>query len=67
MLTLHGAQGTAASESRRRVYSFRFLGDDVIHAPRTWITSRDFSDILQENKPGAPMDHPRFAILWRSS
>jgi ectoine hydroxylase-related dioxygenase (phytanoyl-CoA dioxygenase family) len=67
MLTLHGARGTTADEGRRRVYSVRFLGDDVTHAPRKWITSPDFSDIIQEIKAGAPMDHPRFPILWRST
>jgi ectoine hydroxylase-related dioxygenase (phytanoyl-CoA dioxygenase family) len=67
MLTLHGARGTTANEGRRRVFSVRFLGDDVIHAPRTWITSPDFSDITQDIQPGAPMNHPRFPILWTAS
>lgn len=67
MLTLHGARGTTASEGRRRVFSVRFLGDDVRHAPRTWITSPDFSDITEEIPPGTPMDHPRFPLLWKRS
>ena len=67
MLTLHGARGTKGNEGRRRVFSVRFLGDDVTHAPRTWITSPDFSDITEEMKPGISMDHPRFPILWKST
>ncbi|CAF0761212.1 unnamed protein product [Rotaria sp. Silwood1] len=67
MLTLHGARGTIGNEGRRRVFSVRFLGDDVKHSPRTWVTSPDFSDITQEIKPGAPMDHPRFPIIWKAS
>ncbi|CAF3920946.1 unnamed protein product [Adineta steineri] len=66
MLTLHGSQGTRENDNRRRVFSVRFLGDDVIHAPRTWITSPDFSYISQHIKPGAPMDHPDFPIIWKS-
>jgi ectoine hydroxylase-related dioxygenase (phytanoyl-CoA dioxygenase family) len=67
MLTIHGARGTTENEGRRRVFSLRFLGDDVTHAPRTWITSPDFDDITHEIKDGAPMDHPRFPIIWKSS
>ena len=36
MLTLHTASGT---RTRRRAFSVRFLGDDVVHAPRGWRTS----------------------------
>lgn len=67
MLTLHGAKGILPNEGRRRVYSLRFLGDDVRHSPRAWPTSPDFSDIAHEIKSGAPMDHPRFPIIWQSS
>lgn len=66
MLTLHGSQGTIDNENRRRVFSVRFLGDDVTHAPRKWMTSPDFSDIAQDIPAGAPMDHPRFPIIWKS-
>ncbi|UJR19838.1 hypothetical protein I4U23_022971 [Adineta vaga] len=67
MLTLHGARGTIGNENRRRVFSVRFLGDDVTHAPRTWMTSPDFSDLRDEIPSGAPMDHQRFPIIWKSS
>src|SRR5579885_505828 len=36
MLTLHAAGG-AGNHCRRRVFSVRFLGDDITHAPRPWI------------------------------
>ena len=68
MLTLHGARGTVAHQShRRRVFSIRFLGDDVVHKPRTWVTSPDFSNIVNEIKADDPMNHPRFPILWKLS
>ena len=31
----------AARPTRRRAFSIRFLGDDVVHAPRAWTTSPD--------------------------
>ena len=37
MLTLHASAG---SVSRRRVFSLRFLGDDAIHAPRAWTSTK---------------------------
>ncbi|CAM4989641.1 unnamed protein product, partial [Rotaria socialis] len=61
------ARGTMPNEGRRRVFSVRFLGDDVRHSPRKWITSPDFSDITEQVKPGDAMDHPRFPIIWKSS
>ena len=41
MLTLHSAGGVAA-DRRRRAFSVRFLGDDIVHAPRQWETSPPF-------------------------
>jgi ectoine hydroxylase-related dioxygenase (phytanoyl-CoA dioxygenase family) len=35
MLTLHTAGGVDGPD-RRRVISLRFLGDDMVHAPREW-------------------------------
>jgi ectoine hydroxylase-related dioxygenase (phytanoyl-CoA dioxygenase family) len=62
MLTLHAAAGTT---HRRRVFSVRFLGDDITHAPRPWITSPDFSGLEKELPAGAPMEHPLFPVLWK--
>ncbi|HXU99540.1 MAG TPA: phytanoyl-CoA dioxygenase family protein [Caulobacteraceae bacterium] len=64
MLTLHAAAG---SDRRRRVFSARFIGDDMRHAPRPWTTSPDFPGLADELAPGAPMDHPLFPIVWVAS
>ena len=65
MLTLHAAQGVTGTH-RRRVFSVRFLGDDVTHAPRRWPTSPEFPGLRAELPAGAPMDHPLFPLLWRA-
>jgi ectoine hydroxylase-related dioxygenase (phytanoyl-CoA dioxygenase family) len=64
MLTLHAARG--AGNQRRRVFSVRFLGDDITHAPRRWKTSPEFPGLIDALPDGVPMDHPSFPILWRS-
>ncbi len=66
MLTLHAAPGVMGP-NRRRVFSVRFLGDDITHAPRRWRTSPEFPGLSAELPPGAPMDHPLFPVLWRAS
>lgn len=63
MLTLHSASGVHYNQ-RRRVYSLRFLGDDITHAPRQWITSPDFPGLLEQLPAGAPMEHPLFPVIW---
>jgi ectoine hydroxylase-related dioxygenase (phytanoyl-CoA dioxygenase family) len=65
MLTLHAARGVNVSQ-RRRVFSVRFLGDDMTHAPRRWRTSPEFPGLADELPAGAPMDHPLFPVLWRA-
>jgi len=62
MLTAHHAYGVPGS-GRRRVFSLRFLGDDVTHAPRRWRTSPPFEGLADELPAGAPMDHPLFPVL----
>jgi ectoine hydroxylase-related dioxygenase (phytanoyl-CoA dioxygenase family) len=64
MLTLHAAGGMRAG--RRRVLSVRFLGDDMVHAPRPWTTSPPFPGLDAELPAGATMDHPLFPVIWRS-
>jgi ectoine hydroxylase-related dioxygenase (phytanoyl-CoA dioxygenase family) len=61
MLTLHAAGG---AERRRRAFSVRFLGDDVVHAPRAWTTSPDFPGLAEELPAGVPMDHALFPVVW---
>jgi ectoine hydroxylase-related dioxygenase (phytanoyl-CoA dioxygenase family) len=65
MLTLHASAGVEGKR-RRRVFSVRFLGDDITHAPRRWQTSPDFPGIADELPAGAPMEHPLFPVLWRA-
>ena len=63
MLTVHGAPGFPGP-GRRRVLSVRFLGDDMVHAPRPWVTSPPFPGLADELPAGAPLDHPLFPVLW---
>lgn len=61
MLTLHAAPGSA---TRRRVFSARYLGDDIVHAPRAWRTSPEFAGLNAELPTGAPMAHALFPQVW---
>lgn len=61
MLTLHSAGG--AGVGRRRVLSVRFLGDDMVHAPRRWATSPPFPGLEDELPAGARMDHAMFPFV----
>jgi ectoine hydroxylase-related dioxygenase (phytanoyl-CoA dioxygenase family) len=63
MLTLHATRGVDGA-GRRRVFSVRFLGDDIVHAPRRWTTSPSFPGLADELPAGAPMHHPLFPLLW---
>ena len=65
MLMLHGARGVTGP-NRRRVFSVRFLGDDIRHAPRRWKTSPEFPGLSAELAAGAPMNHALFPVLWSS-
>ena len=62
MLTLHAAGGFEGP-GRRRVFSVRFLGDDIRHAPRRWKTSPEFPGLAEALPAGAPMAHPLFPQL----
>lgn len=64
MLTVHGSGGVSGS-NRRRVLSVRFLGDDMVHAPRRWTTSPPFIGLETELDAGVEMDHRLFPVLWR--
>jgi ectoine hydroxylase-related dioxygenase (phytanoyl-CoA dioxygenase family) len=65
MLTLHAAGGVEGAQ-RRRVFSVRLLGDDIVHAPRTWATSPEFPGLVDELPAGAPMHHRLFPELGRA-
>ena len=60
MLALHASAGAA---QRRRVFSLRYLGDDITHAPRRWKTSPDFPGLADELPAGVPMQHPLFPLI----
>lgn len=64
MLTLHSAGGVSGT-ARRRVLSLRFLGDDIVHAPRPWTTSPPFPGLVDELPAGAPMEHRLFPVVTR--
>jgi ectoine hydroxylase-related dioxygenase (phytanoyl-CoA dioxygenase family) len=63
MLALH-ASGGVDGDRRRRVFSLRVLGDDMVHAPRAWVTSPPFPGLAERLRAGAPMDDPLFPVLW---
>jgi ectoine hydroxylase-related dioxygenase (phytanoyl-CoA dioxygenase family) len=66
MLALHAA-GPVDADRRRRVFSVRFLGDDMRHAPRPWKTSPPFEGLTDTLPAGAAMEHPLFPIVWPRS
>ena len=63
MLTLHSGAG---SKNLRRVFSVRFLGDDIRHAPRNWKTSPEFPKLSNDLPVGVPMEHKLFPVTWSS-
>ena len=64
MLTLHGAGGVAGG-NRRRVLSIRFIGDDIVHAPRKWRTSPPFAGLAERLPAGAKMETEEFPMAWK--
>ena len=64
MLSLHAAGGVDG-DARRRVFSVRMLGDDITHAPRTWVTSPPFPGLADRLPASAAMDDPLFPLLWQ--
>ncbi|EJM74810.1 phytanoyl-CoA dioxygenase family protein [Pseudomonas sp. GM55] len=63
MLTLHASSGVAG-QNRRRAFSVRVIGDDVRHAPRSWVTSPHFPGLEETLAADAPLEHPLFPSLW---
>jgi ectoine hydroxylase-related dioxygenase (phytanoyl-CoA dioxygenase family) len=62
MLALHASSGVGPTH-RRRVFSARYLGDDMRHAPRSWRTSPPFPGLVERLPDGAPLNDPLFPIL----
>lgn len=61
-LTIHGAPGFPF-QGRRRVLSLRYLAGDATHAPRDWITSPPFDELVGVLPAGAPMEDPLFPVV----
>jgi len=59
--TLHGSTA-APVERRRRAFSTRWLGEDVVYCERPSPTSPPLTDL--ETAPGAHLPEDRFPILW---
>jgi hypothetical protein len=49
------------------VLSVRFLGDDMVHAQRQWVTSPPFPGLEDQLPAGVPLDHPLFPVLWEAA
>lgn len=62
--TLHGAPANASS-TRRRVISFRWVGDDATFVDRLGQTSPAFPDL--DYSSGEPFDGPEFPVLYSES
>lgn len=67
MLTVHGAPGVVGG-ARRRVFSLRVLGDDMVYAPRDWVCSPDFAAVIPRDvdsrRSGEPLRGEWFPELW---
>lgn len=66
MLTVHGSPGVPGPH-RRRVFSLRVLGDDMVFAPRSWATSPDFRGVFDDGDtrvPGRALQGDWFPRLW---
>jgi ectoine hydroxylase-related dioxygenase (phytanoyl-CoA dioxygenase family) len=59
MLTLHASGGVSPLQ-RRRVFSARFLGDDMRHAVRPWRTSPPFAGLSERLADGAVLEDALF-------
>ena len=48
----------------KTAFSARFLGDDMVHAPRAWRTSPEFAGLSSELPAGAAMEHALFPVVF---
>jgi ectoine hydroxylase-related dioxygenase (phytanoyl-CoA dioxygenase family) len=62
MLTLHASGGVCPLQ-RRRVFSARYLGDDMRHAVRPWRTSPPFTGLSERLADGAVMEDALFPVV----
>jgi hypothetical protein len=45
------------------VLSLRYLAGDATHAPRRWVTSPPFDELVGAVPAGAPLDHPLHPVV----
>jgi ectoine hydroxylase-related dioxygenase (phytanoyl-CoA dioxygenase family) len=60
--TLHSAPGTQGHAQRRRIVSFRYVGDDARWTTRPWKTSPPFES--NELQDGDVLDDERFPLIF---
>ena len=60
--TLHGASGNARADRRRRGYTIRYTGDDIVYRPDELTMKVTLNPALQ---PGDPLDSELFPVVWR--
>lgn len=61
---MHAAKGSTVL---RRAMSVRYVGDDVVYAPRQWVTSPPFPELEKDTekmKPGGPLEHSLFPVAY---
>jgi ectoine hydroxylase-related dioxygenase (phytanoyl-CoA dioxygenase family) len=63
MMTLHNAPATVDYPSRRRAFSTRWLGDDVVYAERPGKMFPAIDGLVL--RPGEPVDDDVFPLVWR--
>jgi ectoine hydroxylase-related dioxygenase (phytanoyl-CoA dioxygenase family) len=61
-LTVHGAGGNQSSDVRRRGYTVRYTGDDVVYDTRLGTNKNLHSDM---HKDGDLLDSERYPVVWR--
>jgi len=59
--TIHGADGNASTDIRRRAVSVRYCGDDARYRFRKGVPRKPHHDQVTE---GAVMDHPDCPVVW---
>lgn len=59
-MTVHGAGGNTLSNRRRRGYTIRYIGDDVVYDVRPGLSKPLLCDTL---RPGGAMDCDRYPVL----
>ncbi len=59
-MTVHGAGGNSLQTRRRRGYTIRYIGDDVVYDVRPGLSKPLLSDELV---PGQPLDSDRYPVL----